>query len=282
MTGYKYKVDALDLFKLDKTILPIIQYLPTYLARKEICATNMSVVISYVSEGIAVIATDTRITLGANSEYGWTDGNEKLINVSGMGWCAGAGLHDMIHSFELSLGAKDILSPDDIQSVFKSVHRDVCTRLPMFRSSIDRTAIAFSWLGMLENKIFCRCGLMCQKEFGDSIARVEDNHFHILYPVEYVNRPEMAHEFEANHTMEYYFDGQLYPLLAKTVDLFRKIVSSGTQSVSRVCAIGVLAILPDGLYKLRISKDMDELTVLLNREDAIMEFQVERVIEFPS
>ncbi|WP_206915759.1 hypothetical protein [Alicyclobacillus suci] len=32
---------------------------------------------------------------------------------------------------------------------------------------------------------------------------------------------------------------------------------------------------------MRITKDMDELTLLLNREDAILEFQVERIIEFP-
>ncbi len=151
----------------------------------------------------------------------------------------------------------------------------------MFRSSIDRTAIAFSWLGMLENKVFCRCGLMCQQEFGDSVRRIQDNQFHILYPIEYVNSPEMAHDFEANHPMMYEFDGQLYPLLSKTVELFREIALSPTRSVSRVCDIGVLCILYDGVYKLRITKDMDELTLLLNREDAILEFQVERIIEFP-
>jgi hypothetical protein len=39
----------------------------------------MSVVITYMSDSISIIATDTRVSYGKNANWGVSDNNEKLI-----------------------------------------------------------------------------------------------------------------------------------------------------------------------------------------------------------
>ena len=78
----------------------------------------MSVVISYVSENIAIIATDTRVSYGENREFGYSDNEQKLINLSFMGWAAGTGLTQFLDPFKEKLSNSRVTHTTQIEEIF--------------------------------------------------------------------------------------------------------------------------------------------------------------------
>lgn len=53
---------------------------------------NLTVNIGYASKCLSIIVTDRRINYGKNQEFGYSDNNNKLVNLKDMGWATGAGL----------------------------------------------------------------------------------------------------------------------------------------------------------------------------------------------
>jgi hypothetical protein len=65
----------------------------------------MTIVINYVSNLISVIATDNRVSIGSNAEYGYQNDVTKLVNIPhyAMGWTAGSGYGGLLDRFKNAL-----------------------------------------------------------------------------------------------------------------------------------------------------------------------------------
>ena len=131
----------------------------------------MTVAINYLSENLAITATDTRISLGKNQEYGYSDDNEKLFNLSYMGWCAGTGLTQFLDPFKSRLSKAKIYHTDEITKIFKEVIAETNEKYPSFTDFINESATVFSWIGVPNGYSYkcCRLGVLQKNQFGTEV-----------------------------------------------------------------------------------------------------------------
>jgi hypothetical protein len=227
----------------------------------------MSIVITYVSDVISIIATDSRVSYGKHNEFGFSDNNEKLHNLPLMGWYAGVGLHDFLELFKEKIEVLNITDTDKIVSVYKQTLEEFENQKPLSLKYINRSVLACSWIGFSEVKgVLMRVGFLSKDHFNDDIALLGKNKIHILYPIEYIENPQIAMSFEENNLMTHDFDNNLYSIFTKILNMFHSIVPT-TQCISTICDIGVQCLTKEGLYKLRIRGDVEMLLEKLAQND---------------
>ncbi len=220
----------------------------------------MSVVISYVSENIAIIATDTRVSYGENREFGYSDNEQKLINLSFMGWAAGTGLTQFLDPFKEKLSNSRVTHTTQIEEIFLETIKETNEKYPYFKTYIEESVAIFSWIGLRNNsdKKSCRLGIVSMKNFGARLAYIQDNYFYILYPSEYGKNQSLIDDMLKNHNLIYEYKGNVRELLSKIFKIFKHI-SDNTNDVSKICDVGVCVINNNNVCKFNIKDNIDEL-----------------------
>lgn len=213
----------------------------------------MSVVINYASKYIALIATDTRITWGKHGEFGYTDGNEKLIDLHDLGWAAGAGLSSFLDSFKKKLGEEDIRNTDRIKEIFDEIYDNEVKQYPYYQGEIDQSVASASWLGMSNDDIFLRVGIF-SKSIEGTMGFMLNDRFYLFYPSNYLEDLKLVRDFENNNDLIFTYDymnpSSLQQLIQKVVIMFKQI-SESSEGVSKDCDIGIICLSREGVQKLK-------------------------------
>ena len=215
----------------------------------------MSVVINYVSKYMALIATDTRITWGKYGEFGYTDGNEKLIDLQNMGWAAGAGLSSFLDLFKNKLSEEDITDTDRIKDIFEEIYNEEVCQYPELQNEIRQSVASASWLGMTNNDIFLRVGIF-SKNIDDTIGFLLNDRFYLFYPRNYLDDLVLIKNFEENNDLDFTYDymnpSSFQQLIQKVFIMFKQI-SETSDGVSNNCDIGIIYLSREGVQKLKAS-----------------------------
>lgn len=237
----------------------------------------MSVVVNYASDFLTIIATDTRISYGKNAEFGFHDDQEKLINLKNFGWSAGVGLGKFLDEFKYALGNAEVHSVGEIEEIFSKTVEKASIEQPEFKEYIDNSVASFSWIGSDEGKILCRLGLISKEAFDSRVKLLGNGNIFVMYPPEYLNNPELAFELEERYGVVHPFNGSLDDILKTILSIFAEIADK-SNSVSDTCDVGIMCILPDGVYKGRIKGEVSLLQTELQSGNIPM--QIERIVKF--
>jgi hypothetical protein len=239
----------------------------------------MTVVINYVSDYLSIIMADRRVSYGRNAELGYTDDNVKLINLKEMGWAAGAGLSDYLIELKDKLSESHITSINQIMDIYNEVTTANIKKDPYFEQDIQNSAASFSFrnFDFEKKRVKFHIGLLTEDYVDDNgIKAVPLNKIHIFYPSDlledFVQGPKIAKSHDIKYESEDF--GQLiYRVLTAFLD-----ISKVSKFVSKECDMGIEILLPDGIYKLKISGNVDELIKKYNDNTLENEIEVINVI----
>lgn len=222
----------------------------------------MTAVLSYVSKEFSIILSDNRINFGRYQEHGFEDGHVKLVNLRDMGWASGAGLSDYLFKLKEALASNEIKDTNNIEILFKSVLEACKSENPIFEEDIDASVVVASWLGANETSIFLRVGILSNKHFGTNLAILENGSINIVYPGDFLESPNKIKFTEERYDLNIGKKG-FWGSLRIMLNIFNDI-SLNSKQVSRTCDIGIHIIQEDGIYKFKISGEIETLLSELN------------------
>lgn len=220
----------------------------------------MTVNIGYVSKYLSIIVTDRRINYGENQEFGYSDNNNKLINLKDMGWATGAGLANFLDDFKEKLSESEVKNSDDVIALFHDVVEKAKQDEPDFAEHIDKSVGMISWFSALEDlsDFFFRVGLLSNSDFGRNIALLNNEELQIVYPTEYLDDIAKVRELEKRYDMKIKFDGDLNKIFSRIFTIFSEI-SKESNFVSSICDVGLHFLNSEGFFKVRFSGEVEEL-----------------------
>ncbi|GCD13156.1 hypothetical protein [Clostridium tagluense] len=238
----------------------------------------MSVVISYVSEYISIIATDTRICFATDADniLYHTDDNEKLIDVNNMGWCAGAGNDDLITKFKDSIYNTEIKKVGDFKNIFVEAFNKISQNNLNNNLLINETAVVLSWSGAdyYTKKQCCRVGILSHN-ISEAVGTILNNNISILFPYEYLYNIDLKKSFSQSYIFDYKFNYEEFDLslenILKTIFNMFKEIYLNSKMVSSTCDVGIHLINHD---KVRITNDIDILIKKVNEGEIQTEYKV--------
>jgi len=238
----------------------------------------MSVVISYVSEYISIIATDTRICFGTDADNisKFTDNNEKLISINKMGWCAGAGNDLLISNFKNSIINGEINETNDLKNIFIEEFNKVSQNNLNKKTLIPETAVLVSWSGTdyFTKEPCCRVGILSDNK-SEGMEIMLNNNIDTLFPYDYFHNEELVKSFWQNNISDYKFNykefnSSLENILKNIFDMFKEI-NLNSKMVSSTCDVGIQLI---DSRKIRITNDLDILIKKVNEGQIATEYKV--------
>jgi hypothetical protein len=225
----------------------------------------MSVVINYVSKYLSIIISDNRISFGKNAEFGWVDGQTKLVNIPNMGWCSGVGLADFLNEFKEKLSRTEINKLDEISDLFSRTIDDVKKNKREFINEIENSAISVSWIGTDQQDIIFRLGILSKEHFNNKLILLPDDTIYILYPSDYVDDTSKVEELEKEFEMTMEYNWDLESVLNKLLNIFHMIATK-SPSVSKTCDIGLQFASSEGIFKAKVSGNIHDLIADLVHE----------------
>lgn len=214
----------------------------------------MSVVISYVSEDISLIATDTRVSF-RNGFY--TDDNIKLYDMKNLEWTAGVGSSYFITTMRNKLNDKVIKTTDDILEVYNDCYNQVKKLNIYSKEEIDNTGIITSWNGLTKNnKQISRIGIFSKRLTSvNEFMLLENNSIYILYPKDFIDSNKKFKLIEEKFEMSFIFNDNINDLIIKIIKIFINI-SLNSNYVSDIIDIGI-SVLGEG--KFRVKENINNL-----------------------
>lgn len=218
----------------------------------------MTVVVTYVDTLRSIIMVDDRLNWGRNQEFGYEDGNIKLIDIPNMGWASGAGYSDFIDIFQQKISERNIANTTDIASAYKEAIEDEIRNSPMNKGDIESAACVASWFGMTEEGPTMRVGLLSHNHFGSELAKLENGNLQLLYPGDYLEDLSKVKVIEESYNNRFTESASYEEILETMLKIFKDI-SEDSIYVSENCHIGLFYIQQDGVYKSRISGEIDFL-----------------------
>lgn len=226
----------------------------------------MSVVLSYVSDLISLIAADTRVIYGHSMEStsAYDDNNKNLYNTS-IGWCAGTGLYSFVESIKIDLQKNRVNNVYDILSIY---HK---TKDKMYNSKEKELNISTIVVSYIEDNLHQNLDLRIASLSRNSVkdncfSIINKNQIYIAYPYDYMVNDTLKSELLNKFDLKYNFGDNLTELLKKILNIFRHI-SDNSHSVSKICDIGLMVTLKDGIYKIRYNGEINEFIKNLNEGD---------------
>lgn len=221
----------------------------------------MSVVIAYSTDVLSIILTDKRVSFGKYAEFGYSDDGEKLINLSDMGWAAGAGVSEYLYDLKQNLSSENIKDVKDIINVYQKISNTYFIDPNYSKEDIDMSAVVASWLGFDEKICFFKfnVGILSSQHISENgIKTLSPNQIFTLYPIDYLDNQNKISSLLSKHGCEHQFDGDINKLYEKIFGLFREIAED-SKYVSTTCDIGLHLIQKDGVYKIKLSGEINEL-----------------------
>ncbi|MEK5390197.1 hypothetical protein NSQ59_07405 [Margalitia sp. FSL K6-0131] len=225
----------------------------------------MTTVISLSNEYCSIIITDNRENYGCLGELGYEDGRTKLINIPDMGWVCGAGLADFLDLLKDTLSKSKITTTDDIESVYKKVISEYKNNNNDFEEDIKSSVMIASWIGFDGEDIFFRTGTMSEKHFEKNLYCIGENYINIVYPGDYLNELDKVEELENKFELNVE-EKDFFTILNYLLKIFNYI-SNNSNTVSTTCDIGIQILQADGIYKLKISGEVEELISLIETDN---------------
>lgn len=236
----------------------------------------MTAIIGYSTKTLTIMLTDRRINYGAKQELGYEDNRVKLINLPDMGWASGAGLADFLDSFKESLAENKVSSTDDVRKIYDdAVVKAKEINPSSFEEHIDKSVAVVSWFGATTDyqEIFFRMGLLSKSSFGNNIAVANSEEIFIVYPSDYLENQELVMDLEKRHGIHVQFNGDINLVLKRMFEMFKEI-SDKSPYVSSICDAGLFFIAPDGIYKIKISGEVDDLIRELDEGKLEQKFEI--------
>jgi|SRR5699024_8064967 len=219
----------------------------------------MTAVLGYVTQAISVILCDRRINFGKYQEFGYSDENKKLVDLTEMGWASGAGLATFLDEFKDNLDKEYIKDTDDIIRAFNVAVGQAKEQTPHLSKEIDKSSAMISWFGVpSEQQMTFRVGILSNHHFGSNIALINDEEIQTLYPGDYIDNPDLVKDFEERFEKSIGFQGDIEDILDRMLHMFDEI-SSNSKYVSKCCDIGLHCFTQNGILKLKISGEVNEL-----------------------
>lgn len=228
----------------------------------------MSVVIAYVSDFISLIATDTRISYGvlAGDPPEYSDDNEKLFQVKNLGWAAGAGVCELIDNLKTSISATEITEVSQIMSIFQKEYSSLYEIWPFEKTYVKMTGMCVSWLGFDAdlNRFVFRVGILSEDSItNNSMGRVKEDEFFLLYPSDYIDDALKRMDFINKFKLDFKFNGDILGLFLRVFQMFKEI-SNNSNSVSSYCDLGIHLVTQTSLERIRLGGNIDDLLNELN------------------
>lgn len=152
----------------------------------------------------------------------------------------------------------DIYNTDDIVRIYKLTNNEVKNIIPMWDKEIDKSVVSTSWVGISEDQLVFHLGLLSKQHFHENIAIIPKDHFEICYPSEYIENPQIIEDFVSKVDLHHEYNFNIDSVIEKALSLFDEI-SSTSVSVSRECHIGQQFMAHDGIYKVRLAGDVEQL-----------------------
>jgi len=223
----------------------------------------MTINISYVTQGMSMIISDRRLSRGLKGEYGYTDDNEKLINLKEMGWASGAGLYNFIKPFNQKLSEATIEKIEDIIDIYEEVLQQTITNYPQYQKEIEKSIVSFSFHNFdFTKKAFqFHVGILKREYVGENgIKLVPDDVYYIIPPSDF--NPYIKEKANVNKQIKK-GNNQFEDILKQGLETFKE-VSLDSKFVSKECDIGIHTLARDGIYKFKLSGEVNELLRKLN------------------
>lgn len=220
----------------------------------------MTVVINYVSDFFSIILTDRRVSYGLNGEFGYSDDAKKLINLSEMGWAAGAGLADYLTKLKTRLSKTEINSIEEIMTIYEETTNGSVVREEEYKEHIHNSVASFSFhnFDLDKQKFNFHIGLLTRAYVDEeNIKAVPLNKINIFYPsdliIDEINGPIISEKHDV-----FYENPNLEGVIKRLLDAFLDIYRV-SKFVSEKCDLGLEIILPDGMYKMKLSGSIHDL-----------------------
>lgn len=223
----------------------------------------MTINISYVTQGMSMIISDKRLSHGLKGEYGYTDGNEKLINLKEMGWASGSGLYNFIEPFNQKLSKTTIEKIEDVMDIYEETVRQTVNQYPQYQEEIEKSIVSFSFhnFDFNEKEFKFHIGILKREYLSDhGIREVPNNVFYIIPPSDFT--PYVKKTAHTNQQIKRN-NNQFEDILKEGLEIFKEL-SVDSRFVSEECDIGIHTLLKDGIYKFKIS---GEVNMLLEKLD---------------
>lgn len=218
---------------------------------------SITVVVSYANRDITIVMSDTRLNWYIDGKHFYDDENSKLVNLSEMGWASGAGLADFLDSFKKELSENTVTSVEDISKIYVKVLEDEKIKSPHVASDISKSAVIATWVAVEDGEVFLRLGLLEEDNFGHEVMLLEFGKYFILYPGEYLEDTEKAYKIQDKYLhveVEETFEETLQRLFNIFMD-----ISKDSNQCSTHCDIGIQFLQSTGVYKIKISGEVEEL-----------------------
>jgi len=205
---------------------------------------DVSVVISYVSDLISFVVTDTRISYGLSMDdikY-YKDNKDKLYNISNMGWCAGVGANGFINYIKEEISSVNITSTSEVQMIYKNA-LEKSFRFKEYNSdAVSMTGLVVSTVTF--NSELCtpvtRVIILSSDNTNDdnNVYYLNKNIIYIMYPINYINNTKLIDDLITKINLNHEFNGDVEEILYKILTIF-SIISSNSNGVSKICDIGL-------------------------------------------
>lgn len=220
----------------------------------------MTVVISFANQNMSIIMSDDRINYGNQQEFGYSDGDTKLIDLPNMGWVSGAGLSDFLNEFKQILAASEPSDTKELNKLYKKAVENSKVLKPVYSDFIQKSVAVASWVSrdLDFEEMFFRVGVFSEKHFGLEVAILEPGNILITYPGDYLDDLDKVKVIESNHKLEINDDTDFYEILRIMFEVFKEI-SSDSIYCSTNCDVGIQALQADGIYKMKISGEISFL-----------------------
>jgi len=190
--------------------------------------------------------TDTRITIGREPNRYFEDNHKKLIDLEQFGFAAGAGAFDFLTDLKQSIDVPDIDTLASIESVFNSCYEKHLQNQTYTSSELNSSALLMSWMTYIDESPKLRVGVL-SKAIGN-VLPINDNHFYVLYPKEFLENNELVKRFEQTFESEFVFNNDINEILIKMLKRF-DYIQSFSNMTSNIAEYGLFGYNDNGIFK---------------------------------
>ncbi len=106
---------------------------------------------------------------------------------------------------------------------------------------------------------------------------IKNERIFITYPDDYLKNLEEIKKLESLHELNVKFEGDLIKVLRRVFEIF-KIISDKSIYVSSSCDLGLQVLTSEGIFKIKLSGEIDDLLCELGKGSIENKFEIINVI----
>lgn len=233
----------------------------------------MSVVISYTTDNLSIIATDTRVTYGKKTSF-YNDNELKLLKLphTSMGWISGVGFGCFLDYAKNIICSKKFKNPIEFINEYQLILEKSYHKYAVDKEDINKSIIAMSFSSIEENELVFRV-IYLSKQFDNLVYPINKNEINILYPIDFIEEKNKVKSLNEKYNFKYQSNGDIVEIIQYILRVFEHI-SLESDKVSKICDLGIHSYNQDGFYKLHVKGSVEKLLEKIENNTLISEIEI--------